>query len=387
MPLGPSSRTSRVVAALVGVVAMLALPSVAHGFDITLDVQDVESHADITDFTYLVSEDNAGRRTDPVDERPGVRPTPSYIPLVAAGDAGLRDRNIEPSDGRYLVTVKAPGHKLWGKHFSLTRRTPAASSSSWSRSRCRSGRLVVHAFHDRRPVNAAPGLRGWRGRRRRARPRGVRGPPPRHGRRDAGRLQRRPAVRRRLPDRRRRERHDPEPRARQVRDRGAPARRDRLAADDHVRGHAPDRFRARDRERRRARCDRRGGASHPGVRTAWWFGFVQPLRAVRSARRAPCGSIRGPRGRGSAGRRSADLLRRARQAGGRRPVDIGGGRGAGLHRLRRPGRRVHDQGHPGRHVHALDLRREPRLHHPLRHVHAARPGDRQPRPRPERRRP
>ena len=180
MPLGHASRTSgavgratapvwrrercrplrsTLVAALVAVLAVLALPSVAQAdFSIKLDVQDVESHAAITDFTYLISEDNAARRTDPVGQRPGVRPTPSYIPQASAGDDSTANR-ISLADGRYLVTVKAPGYKLWGKHFEG--QTGAANVVVEMKPHpLPLGRLVVHAFHDRRPVNAAPDFVG-----------------------------------------------------------------------------------------------------------------------------------------------------------------------------------------------------------------------------------
>ena len=104
--------------ALVAVLAVLALPSGAQAdFSIDLVVRDVESSAPIDDFTYLISEDNAARRTDAVDQRPGVKPTPSYIPPAAAGDDATAANPISLPDGRYLVTVKAPGYKLWGKHF------------------------------------------------------------------------------------------------------------------------------------------------------------------------------------------------------------------------------------------------------------------------------
>ena len=63
------------------------------------------------------------------------------------------------SPGRYLVTVKAQGHKLWGKHFSL----PAGAGEQvvqLEKFPLKLGKLVVHAFHDRRPVNAAPDFIG-----------------------------------------------------------------------------------------------------------------------------------------------------------------------------------------------------------------------------------
>ena len=154
---------STVLAVTLGVVATLALPSLVVGATtVTATVTIVAQNLDgdpIPNFTFLVSEDNAGRRTDPVSMRPGVKPTPSYIPLVAAGDQDSATVTLE-SPGRYLVTVKAEGHKLWGKHFSL----PAASGDQvvvqLRPHPLPLGKLVVHAFHDRRPVNAAPDFIG-----------------------------------------------------------------------------------------------------------------------------------------------------------------------------------------------------------------------------------
>ena len=149
---------SILLAALVAVVAVLALPSVAQAdFSIDLVVRDIESSAPINDFTYLISKNNAARRTDPVSERPGVRPTPSYIPPVAAGNNGSAT-GISLPDGRYLVTVKAPGYKLWGKHFETG--DAGEVVVEMKAHPLPLGKLVVHAFHDRRSVNAAPDFVG-----------------------------------------------------------------------------------------------------------------------------------------------------------------------------------------------------------------------------------
>lgn len=157
-----SARVTLVALAL-GAFVALAVPSALVGASsatatVTIVAQDLDGNP-IPSFTFLVSEDNAGRRTDPVNMRPGVRPTPSYIPLVAAGDQGSAAVTLD-DPGRYLVTVKAPDHKLWGKHFSL----PAASGGQvvvqLKKHPLPLGKLIVHAFHDRRPVNAAPDFVG-----------------------------------------------------------------------------------------------------------------------------------------------------------------------------------------------------------------------------------
>ena len=157
------TRRSTLAALALGAFVALALPSALVGAStatatVTIVAQDLDGNP-IPSFTFLVSEDNAGRRTDPPNERPGTKPTPSYIPLVAAGDQDSATVTLD-DPGRYLVTVKAPDHKLWGKHFSL----PAASGGQvvvqLKKHPLPLGKLIVHAFHDRRPVNAAPDFIG-----------------------------------------------------------------------------------------------------------------------------------------------------------------------------------------------------------------------------------
>ena len=155
-------RASRAVAVTLGIAGALVLPSLLVGAttqtaNVTIVAQDLDGNP-ISNFTFLVSEDNAGRRTDPPSQRPGRKPTPSYIPLVAAGDQSSATVSLD-SPGRYVVTVKAPGHKLWGKHFSL----PGGAGQQvvqLEKFPLKLGKLVIHAFHDRRPVNAAPDFIG-----------------------------------------------------------------------------------------------------------------------------------------------------------------------------------------------------------------------------------
>ncbi len=118
-------RASTFIASTLGIVAALALPSLLVGAttqtaSVTIVAQDLNGNP-ISTFTFLVSEDNAGRRTDPPSQRPGRRPTPSYIPLVAAGDQGSATVNLD-SPGRYLVTVKAPGAQALGQALLASRR-------------------------------------------------------------------------------------------------------------------------------------------------------------------------------------------------------------------------------------------------------------------------
>ena len=49
--------------------------------------------------------------------RPGFGGTESNSPVVATGDDGDATKTL--ATGRYLVTVRSDGHKMWGKHIEV----------------------------------------------------------------------------------------------------------------------------------------------------------------------------------------------------------------------------------------------------------------------------
>ena len=77
----------------------------------------------IAEFTYLINEDNTGNPFDPdPNKHPGVKPMASHSPIVAAGREDTAS-GINLPNGRYLVSVRAEGHKLWGRHIRIANGT------------------------------------------------------------------------------------------------------------------------------------------------------------------------------------------------------------------------------------------------------------------------
>src|SRR3954469_1395113 len=104
------------IKSLLAVLFLLAAPAAAHGSTITVQANELGNTGTSLPFTYLVNVDNT---RDPhaasVLDRTGVAPTESNSPIVAEGD---QTSNTTPdlAPGRYLVSVRSPDHKLWGKH-------------------------------------------------------------------------------------------------------------------------------------------------------------------------------------------------------------------------------------------------------------------------------
>jgi hypothetical protein len=103
-----------------------ALPPVVYFVNLT--VVNVDTNEEITDFSYLVNEDNTGTAFDGPANQPSYKPMASYSPIVAAGDEttagniGLPDiapsiyNPIADQVDRYFISVRAPGFKSWGQH-------------------------------------------------------------------------------------------------------------------------------------------------------------------------------------------------------------------------------------------------------------------------------
>ena len=111
--------------------AASAQRAMAASSSVTVEPHDLASGGALHDFTYLINEDNAhlGNAASQAD-RPMRAPTESFSPIAAEGD---QDRatvdlpndctgksNVAPGGGcRYLISVRAADHKLWGKHITL----------------------------------------------------------------------------------------------------------------------------------------------------------------------------------------------------------------------------------------------------------------------------
>jgi len=72
----------------------------------------------LASFTYIVNVDNARDpfAADPL-QRPGYGGTESNAPVVATGDDSDATKTLPA--GRYLVTVRSPDHKMWGRHIEV----------------------------------------------------------------------------------------------------------------------------------------------------------------------------------------------------------------------------------------------------------------------------
>ncbi len=99
-------------------ISLVADPAAADAATITVQPYDLATDADLTQFKYLVNEDNAHDPADPDPmQRPSIAPTESNSPVVAVGDEA--HPSVDLADGKYLVSVESGGHKMWGKHIQL----------------------------------------------------------------------------------------------------------------------------------------------------------------------------------------------------------------------------------------------------------------------------
>ncbi|HYF93789.1 MAG TPA: NosD domain-containing protein [Symbiobacteriaceae bacterium] len=119
----------------------------------------------LAEFAFLVNENNVRDPRDPDPSRwPSLSPGASHSPVAVTGDSGSATVEVPP--GRYLVTVRAPGHKLGGEWVTVdgeTDVTVALQPHPLPLSKIR-----VRVFHDNHPVNGEddiplePGLEGFR---------------------------------------------------------------------------------------------------------------------------------------------------------------------------------------------------------------------------------
>ena len=121
------------------------------------------------EFEYLVNEDNSGQPSPLVDPdlHPGQSPMASYSPIVDMGRGTapatvtitLEGTSGEPEAGRYLVTVRAEGYKMWGQLVTLVSDTdPGTVVVELIPHPLPLATLQVSIFPDTRSVNAAPDI-------------------------------------------------------------------------------------------------------------------------------------------------------------------------------------------------------------------------------------
>jgi hypothetical protein len=99
-------------------IGLLAPASAQAQNSITVAAHDLATDAPLSHFTYIVNVDNAGDPSSPnLLDRPSIAPTPSHSPIVAEGDESHPTADLP--DGRYLISIRSPHHKLWGRHITL----------------------------------------------------------------------------------------------------------------------------------------------------------------------------------------------------------------------------------------------------------------------------
>jgi large repetitive protein len=89
---------------------------------VTIDARDFASGNPLAHFNYIINLDNTKLPTDP-----DALSTESNSPIVREGDEG-RNTVTLPEGNRYLVSVRAVDHKMWGAYFSLPEDANAAGN-------------------------------------------------------------------------------------------------------------------------------------------------------------------------------------------------------------------------------------------------------------------
>lgn len=134
--------------------------------------QGNDSPMPIDNFQYIINENNVG---DPqfgvppgdVDESkiPSLKPPASHSPVIASGDSDHNTMLVP--NGRYLVSVKAPGYKLGGNWVEVNGADTEVNVELLPNPLPLS-KIRVFVFHDNQPVNGEPdipaevGLEGFR---------------------------------------------------------------------------------------------------------------------------------------------------------------------------------------------------------------------------------
>ncbi len=116
----------------------------------------------VDNFEFIVNENNVG---DPqvnvppgqLDESriPSLKPPASHSPVVTAGDSSNPTVNVP--DGDYLVSVKAPGHKIGGNWVTVAGGDTTVNVELLPHPLPLS-KIQVFVFHDNQPVNGEPDI-------------------------------------------------------------------------------------------------------------------------------------------------------------------------------------------------------------------------------------
>lgn len=142
---------------------------------ITVVAKDISSGARIPQFKFIVTEDDVGDAQVELPEEsrdpgkfPSLKPAASHSPVVATGEAsnGI-DPTVTVPDGKYLVSVLAPGYKMGGTWVAVSG-THVTADVELRPHPLPLSKIRVHVFHDNNPVNGEDdvplekGLEGFR---------------------------------------------------------------------------------------------------------------------------------------------------------------------------------------------------------------------------------
>ncbi len=130
------------------------------GGTITVVARDLVSGDLIPRFKFVVNEDNAGDPQVDLPEPlrdptllPSLKPGASHSLVVAAGEAAPgKPATAAVPDGKYLVSVVAPGHKMGG-HWVTVSGADVTVEVGLHPHPLPLSKIRVHVFHDNNPVN------------------------------------------------------------------------------------------------------------------------------------------------------------------------------------------------------------------------------------------
>lgn len=149
----------------------LATSYLIQNYSLRVDVFEVGTGLSLTDFKFIVNEDNTGdpqvdippQQRDP-GKFPSLRPGASHSPVVSAGDSA--NPVVSVPAGKYIVSVLAPGYKMGGTWVNL--QGNAFVTVELQPNPLPLSKIRVLVFHDNQPVNGEPdipveaGLPGFR---------------------------------------------------------------------------------------------------------------------------------------------------------------------------------------------------------------------------------
>jgi parallel beta-helix repeat protein len=121
---------------------------------ITVQAYDVTSGADLPNFTFAINVNNVGDPSSPDPLKQPMTGTPSHSDLVAVGDQGSASQTLD--NGKYLISVRAPDHKIWGAYVDLPTDNNKVVRVGLLSGPHPLGKIKIFVFNDHMWTNSAP---------------------------------------------------------------------------------------------------------------------------------------------------------------------------------------------------------------------------------------